>query len=228
MSSIKRRNYTFSLNVDDTPNLKLIIKVVEKMPKYAYILHDKDKDDYGHKKKDHYHFYIEFPNPRYLNSIAKDLEIDSNYIEKVYDKKGILNYLTHRNQPEKYQYDIKEVKTNFDIEEEGKDDLDVIEHYRDMRAVRLGLMTPEEYLEKYRMYLLRHCSFYNITRITSSLLDFDKYVKEFEGRKEHRGLSMFRVPCSIEKKYPEVFKTFGTNGQFFSNVNGENIFKDKT
>jgi hypothetical protein len=120
MSKLKARNFTFALEPRRTPHIDNVILTVKTYPKWAYIMHDKDvKDDgTGELKEPHYHFYVEFPNPRYLDAIATELNIMSNMIEKVWNKKGILEYLTHENQPEKYHYDKQQIVSNFDIEDD--------------------------------------------------------------------------------------------------------------
>ena len=106
---MKTRTVTMSLKQD-------ITGLVEQYPKYAWIKHDKDFDrETGELKDEHFHIYLEFPNPRSLNAIANELGIESNMIEVVRNKDGILNYLTHARSPEKYQYDISEVHSNFEI-----------------------------------------------------------------------------------------------------------------
>lgn len=102
---IKRRNYTFALTRDN----ERVIKIVEKYPKYAYIKHDKDDAEV------HYHYYIEFPNPRSIDAVARDLDIPTNMLEAVYNKRGILEYLTHENAQGKHHYDASEVRANFDL-----------------------------------------------------------------------------------------------------------------
>lgn len=109
MSGLRSRTVTISVKQD-------ITNIIEQYGKYAWILHDKDVDKEGELKDPHYHIYLEFPNARSLNSIAEELNIPPNMIEVVRDKNGILKYLTHANNPEKYQYDISEIHSNFDIE----------------------------------------------------------------------------------------------------------------
>ena len=93
-----------------------ITGLVEQYSKYAWILHDKDiNNETGELKDAHYHIYLEFPNPRSINSIANELDIEPFMIEAVRNKQGIIAYLTHSKSPEKYQYDISEVHSNFEI-----------------------------------------------------------------------------------------------------------------
>jgi len=100
----KRRNFTFALTQDN----ERIIDLVKQLPGYAFIYHDKDKD-----AEPHYHYYIEFPNPRSFESVSEDLDIPKNMLQKVFSKQGILSYLTHENEPSKYHYNKSDIITNF-------------------------------------------------------------------------------------------------------------------
>ena len=120
MTYIKRRNYTFALTKDNDR----VSKIVEQYPKYAYIKHDKDTT------VEHFHYYVEFPNPRSLNSLALELNIPANMIQQVFNKTGILEYLTHKNETDKHHYDESEIITNMDLKTEvriNKNDLSVEE-----------------------------------------------------------------------------------------------------
>lgn len=71
--------------------------------RWAYILHDKDlkvdkETGEATPKKSHYHVYMEFGNPRYLSSIAKEFGLPEAAINRVANVKGTLAYLTHRTQ----------------------------------------------------------------------------------------------------------------------------------
>lgn len=134
---MKRRNYTFALTKEN----ERIIPIVEKYPKFAYIKHDKDKD-----AETHYHYYIEFPNPRSLASIAGELGIPAHMIEAVYDKKGILAYLTHENAPDKHHYDKSEIISNFDVEIETDKSKEYFLLLDDAELVMEGKMTPREFM----------------------------------------------------------------------------------
>lgn len=86
---------------------------------YAYILHDKDEDKDGNKKKPHWHICIRFKDSVPTESICKWFGITDNYINKIRGRFGdALAYLTHNNAPEKYQYLEEAVKSNFDFKKE--------------------------------------------------------------------------------------------------------------
>lgn len=72
--------------------------------RYLYITHDKDLDDNGNVKKEHIHVVLYFDNPRTIDSISKEMNIPSNYIESYSSIKTALLYLVHYNQGEKVQY----------------------------------------------------------------------------------------------------------------------------
>lgn len=152
----KVRYFTFSL----TENNGIVSKRVEdiyKNDKYAYICHDKDKSA-EHK---HYHYLLMFDSPRSFKSIANDLEIPVTMLQKVYSKKGILDYLTHENDPNKYHYDLSEIHANFSVEEEKKTDdpdIDPWQEFQDFVALREGRMSYREWFDKYSplLQILRH------------------------------------------------------------------------
>lgn len=87
---------------------------------YCYILHDKDYDKNGIAKLPHIHIVL-FNAPRkrlstYINEIADNLNINplAVQIEKAVNLEGCIQYLIHKNDIEKWQYSINEIKTNID------------------------------------------------------------------------------------------------------------------
>lgn len=94
---------------------------------YAYIKHDKDVylentfNEYnqligiiGDVKKSHYHLYVMLPYSMKICDIATKLNVKQNRI-RGFQKKHFTNkvlYLTHICHPNKYQYDINEIRTN--------------------------------------------------------------------------------------------------------------------
>lgn len=177
---IKRRNYTFALTKDN----ELIIPIVEKYPRFAYIKHDKDEG-----VETHYHYYIEFDSPRYLSAVAKELDLPENMIEQVYSKKAILAYLTHEGQRNKHHYSPVEVVSNFDIDNECAP-VDIMQEAQDWWAVLEGRMPKEEFMMAYK----GHFATMNIRN------RIDVYTRLYKDSGTE-GLSPFRVPCS--KSPPE-------------------------
>lgn len=89
---------------------------------WAFILHDKDViEDSGELKKAHYHWVGSLKNPVLISTVINRLEVPPQaveYVKKTGDKvnwKGAVRYLVHNVHPEKYQYDVQDVISNFDI-----------------------------------------------------------------------------------------------------------------
>lgn len=86
--------------------------------RYWYILHNKDTDNEGKPKKEHYHIVldIDFKNKSHTiyekKTIAELFGRNTEAIEKVSNPTGILRYLTHKDNDEKHPYEINEVITN--------------------------------------------------------------------------------------------------------------------
>ena len=77
---------------------------------YAYILHDKDINEDGNTKAPHFHLYIRYSNALTLNSMSN--KFDGAHIEKPNNKEYCLQYLIHRNDPEKFKYNSDNVISN--------------------------------------------------------------------------------------------------------------------
>ena len=107
-SSIRDRKFCVILYPDDASHMEAFEKIKESFD-CAYILHDFDTLDTGELKKAHYHVVFTFPNPRYLSSVADDLGISENYIERCIKLNSSLRYLIHADNPDKYQYSLDAV-----------------------------------------------------------------------------------------------------------------------
>ncbi len=94
-----------------------IIERHKTIKEWAYIIHDKDVDKYGNPKEPHIHLYLNFgKSGASFETVAKWFKDEPQYVCKVKGRKGdVLMYLTHQNATDKYPYDIKEVISNFDI-----------------------------------------------------------------------------------------------------------------
>lgn len=105
--------------------------------KWCYILHDKDvytkedeeenpKHKEGTLKNPHWHVYIQFDDSQHSQYIARWFGVAEQCVQKCLSGRfeDMCLYATHKNASEKYQYDTKEVKANFDyvkfIDKNGK------------------------------------------------------------------------------------------------------------
>lgn len=111
-SNIKKRNWAFVVYPESAP--ENWIEQLQKTGLQCVIspLHDKDKDPTGEVKKAHYHVIAIYSGPTSFN-VVKGLTDSFNApvpqaLEQV---RGYFRYLTHKDNPEKYQYDEKEIQT---------------------------------------------------------------------------------------------------------------------
>lgn len=91
---------------------------------YAFILHDKDILEDGNKKTPHLHVVCNMITTKQriatiLNDLTKSLDISPLLvsIDKYTSFNASIQYLIHKNNEEKYQYDIKDIKTNIPTQE---------------------------------------------------------------------------------------------------------------
>ena len=89
--------------------------------KYAFILHDKDVKEDGTSKKLHVHLLLYFGNPLPLENIVKWFEhigVLKENLGPIHNWVSALEYLTHKNEPDKYQYNEEDITANFDFKQE--------------------------------------------------------------------------------------------------------------
>ena len=86
--------------------------------KWCYVLHDSDVKDDGTLKEPHWHIYLHFTDSRQFDYIAKWFKIEPQYVNKIKGKRfgDAIEYASHHNAPEKYQYPFACVRANFDYE----------------------------------------------------------------------------------------------------------------
>ena len=118
MATLSGRVFTASLKPHWT-NEKIADWLAEtKGALSAYIItHDKDYNtETGEIVEAHTHIYIEYDTPRKITTVARLLGVEPNFIEVVRNKKGVLRYLTHKDQETKAKYDDEQVYTNAEID----------------------------------------------------------------------------------------------------------------
>ena len=116
--NVKKRNWAFVLYPESAPENWRDLLQQTGIQAAISPLHDKDVNPDGEVKKAHYHVIITYNNTTTYNSV-KDLTDSLNCpipqpLEQV---RGYYRYLTHKDNPEKYQYDEKDITTinGFDI-----------------------------------------------------------------------------------------------------------------
>ena len=114
----KKRNWAFVAYPESLPKNWQEILTQTGLPIAISPLHDKDENPDGTKKKPHYHIILIYSGPTSF-SVVQTLTQKLNApapipLEAV---RGYYRYLTHKDNPEKFQYDEKDIKTlnNFAI-----------------------------------------------------------------------------------------------------------------
>ncbi|MDR0905037.1 MAG: replication protein [Oscillospiraceae bacterium] len=196
----KIRVFTFTVDAEnpDYPNqAENIISEMKSVPRYAYVLHDKDVDiATGEVKKPHYHFYLEYLNPRYVSSIAKEFGLPEHMVEIVRHKKGALSYLLHRTAKAigegKYQYDIEELHTNIeDFDFEAVSNGDSIDY--------LSLFVQAETLQECHTSLIKNGEDF------STLIQFSRFVSTYKAVKDVTRNELQKKNASEDVQYPTYF-----------------------
>lgn len=116
--SIKKRNWAFVLYPESAPadwveRLKTTGLSICISP-----LHDKDLDADGQPKKAHYHVILVYGNTTTYNNVKSLTDSLGQPIPQALEQiRGYYRYLTHLDNPEKYQYEPKDIVclNGFDI-----------------------------------------------------------------------------------------------------------------
>lgn len=109
-------------------------------------LHDKDVNPTGESKKPHYHIILSFPGPttdKTVNTILQE-ELNQPIAIPLESVRGYYRYFTHKDNPEKFQYDDKEIElyNGFDV----TDVLNAFEVFQCLKSIQL-LIIENEILE---------------------------------------------------------------------------------
>lgn len=76
---------------------------------WAYIVHDRDKKPDGEPKKEHIHVILKKSSPTALITIARQLGIPSQYVQRVKNWTKMVRYLVHEEDTDKVKYEMEEI-----------------------------------------------------------------------------------------------------------------------
>lgn len=117
-ANVKKRHWAFVLYPESAPADWRDRLQLTGLPVAISPLHDKDVDPTGEPKKAHYHIILSYSGPTTFN-VVKNLTASLNQpipmgLESV---RGNYRYFTHIDNPDKYQYDSKDIThlNGFDI-----------------------------------------------------------------------------------------------------------------
>ena len=110
--NVKKRNWTFVLYPESAPSdWKEQLKVSGLMSAISP-LHDKDINPTGEAKKAHYHILLVYSGPTTYNAVAKfTASLNATIPQPLESVRGMYRYFSHKDNPEKYQYDEADIVT---------------------------------------------------------------------------------------------------------------------
>lgn len=141
------RNWWFVVYPESLPDNWLALLDDMHLPIFVSPLHDKDKNADGEPKKPHYHIILMFDGNKSFDQILdiSQGKLHGTIPQRIDHLRGAVRYLIHADNPEKYQYDVK------DIISLGCADLDsamqksaTVRHY-DLAAMRKYIRDNEIY-----------------------------------------------------------------------------------
>lgn len=118
--SIRKKAFMITQQLDhyDTWDINVIynrLMSLSNVKKCAVIIHDKDTREDWEKKKPHFHAVITFSDATSSQTVSNKLLVEEQYIEKIKTTStSAFLYLIHKNDPDKFQYNSKDVLSNFD------------------------------------------------------------------------------------------------------------------
>lgn len=108
----KKRNWTAVLYPESLP--KNWVEIIQKsgLPCAISPLHNKDVNADGEPKKAHYHLILVYGNTTTFNNVAKFTQenLGGTIPQPLEQIRGMYRYFTHKDNPEKAQYDENDIK----------------------------------------------------------------------------------------------------------------------
>lgn len=109
-NDVKKRNWTFVLYPESAPKDWLERLKISGLMAAISPLHDKDINPTGEKKKAHYHVLLVYSGPTTYNAVAKfTASLNATIPQALESVRGMYRYFTHKDNPEKYQYEEGEI-----------------------------------------------------------------------------------------------------------------------
>lgn len=160
-NAYKGRTWMILAYPDNLEHWKAYTKIC-KSCNCAWILHDKDINDDGEPKKEHWHIMVQFRNARQRGALSRDFGIEKRFFEPFTLKDGLL-YLIHNDDFSKYQYDVSEVQGNLKNR---------LEAY-----LASDLMTESEFMERVIKYMKTESSCKCVTDILMYCISIGQYSR---------------------------------------------------
>lgn len=184
--NVKKRNWAFVVYPESAPSDW--IEQLQKTGLQCAIspLHDKDIDPTGTPKKAHYHVIANYSGPTSYNVVKALTDKLNAPIPQVLEQvRGYYRYLTHKDNPEKYQYDDKDIKTvnGFnvaDFMELSKSEVNEIKRELQKLIREQGMIEYADFMD----YLLDEGKTLEYDVASNNTYFFDKYISSKRHRTE--------------------------------------------
>lgn len=112
VKNVKKRNWAFVLYPESAPKNWKDLLIETGLQIAISPLHDKDLNADNEEKKAHYHIILVYDGPTTYNNVRQLTESLGQPIPQPLEQvRGYYRYLTHKDNPEKYQYDEKDILT---------------------------------------------------------------------------------------------------------------------
>lgn len=174
--NIKKRNWAFILYPDSAPEDWEDQLTKTGLQCAVSPLHDKDINADGTPKKPHYHIILAYGGPTSYNVVKRLTEQFNAPIPQALEQiKGYYRYLTHKDNPEKYQYDANDIKfiNGFNI----RDYVELTRSEENAIKRELQILIKENDIKEYSTlmdYVLNDPDFYDVA--CNNTIFFDKYI----------------------------------------------------
>lgn len=183
---IKKRNWAFVAYPESLPADWLDQLQTTGLPFAVSPLHEYDVNPTGDVKKPHYHVIVCYPGPTTLSVVSSLTESlgqpNPTALESV---KGYYRYFTHKDNPEKYQYDETGIRSfgGFDIS--NYEDLTARE-IQEIKNKVLLLIRLNDVVEYSALvdYLLDEGYSQELSIVCNNTIFFDRYVSSRRHRRQ--------------------------------------------
>lgn len=165
--------------------------------KFAFIKHEYDIKEDGKPDKPHYHIYIYSNCPHTIQSVSKTYDIPLNLFSIRYnknknpiepDRKSCIRYLIHKDNKDKYPYNINDIVYN------GIDILSILQDKDITISELIEYCIHENSLHKRMMYAIEHNMLNEYNRYYNIINDM---IKQMQRNSLNDGFKPIDYDCYI-------------------------------
>lgn len=183
----KNRHWTFLVYPESAPTNWFEILQQTGLPFAVSPLHDKDLNPTGEQKKPHYHIVVCFPGPTTYNKVSSDIcnQLNATIPQRVLSIVGIYRYFIHKDNPEKYQYDERDIRSSngFDIGEYTTLTTNQILFYKKELLILCQKKKFTEYSQLVNYLLKNDCNDLLLV-VSNFVVFFDRYLSSMRNQKK--------------------------------------------